>query len=75
MKDTVLLQISTVALIYFLGFGCDAYSGAALNSKSEPKQEIEYYFMNDCNKIYCTVKEKMYLFPLKIFLHNYLYRA
>ena len=75
MKDTILLQISIVALVYFLGFGSEAYSRAALNSRSEPKQEIEYYFMTDCNKIYCTVKEKIYLFPIKIFLHNYLYRA
>ena len=31
VKDTVLLGITTVALIYFLGFGCDAFSRVALN--------------------------------------------
>ena len=24
--------------------------------KSQPKQKSEYYFINDCSKIYCAVK-------------------
>ena len=46
MKDTVLLQIGTVAL----------------NSKLDSELEIEYYFMNDSNKIYCKVKDIKYIY-------------
>ena len=35
----------------------DAYS------KSEPKQDIEYYFMNDCNKI-IVLSRKKYIYSL-----------